>query len=374
MIKELFPLRIASGKRFCNRHQERDRLKKSIQQKSPVVLISPRRYGKTSLSNKVVEELKYPFCSIDLLTAYDDNSICYTIIKGVSELISQIMPINMKTVKLVESCFHGVKAVLRYKELELEFTSSIEKTDPVRQVLEALKGLDKLANKLDKTVVVFIDEFQNVIETPKGEAIQGSIRHVAQSAKNIAFLFSGSSRHMLLQAFDNSEYPLYMMCEKLFLDRIDSDHYYSYIQEASMMQWNEKIRKEIIQRILDLTENHPFYVNFLCNTLWRKNDLPAHSHLVDETWHDCLLMEERRLITELESLTVNQRVLLKAISHANDLKEPTAASFLSPIGLSSGTATQVIKSLLKKDMIFVDNKNSMRVLDPLMKYMLLNAS
>src|SRR5262249_37674363 len=145
LMTELFPLRIATGKRFCNREKEKSLLKECILQKRPTVLISPRRYGKSSLAHKVVDELKYPFCSIDLLTAYDDNSICISIIKGVSELISLVMPINMKTIKLIEKCFQGVRAMIRYKVIELEFTSPIEKVDTTRQVLETLKGLENLA-------------------------------------------------------------------------------------------------------------------------------------------------------------------------------------------------------------------------------------
>ena len=163
MSEELFPLRVVTGKRFCNRQKEKKLLKEFIKQKRPAVLISPRRYGKSSLAHESVEELKYPFCMIDFLTAYNDDSLCTSIIQGVSELISEIMPINMKTISILEKYFHGLTAAIRYKFITLEFTSPVEKLDPVRQVLEMLRGLEKLAKKLNKTVVVFIDEFQHAM-------------------------------------------------------------------------------------------------------------------------------------------------------------------------------------------------------------------
>ena len=52
---ELFPLRVAVD-RFCNRVEERQTLKRNIAEKRPTVLISPRRYGKSSLAHKVVHE------------------------------------------------------------------------------------------------------------------------------------------------------------------------------------------------------------------------------------------------------------------------------------------------------------------------------
>jgi len=368
---ELFPLRVAKGKRFCNRELEKKFLKDCIEQKKPTVLISPRRYGKTSLANKVVDDLKRPFCSVDFLTTYDDLSICHSIVKGVSELISQIMPINMKTVSLIEKCFRGVKAAIRYKSIELEFSAPLEKIDPIQQVLETLNGLEKLGEKLNKSVVIFIDEFQRILETPKGDAIQGMIRHVAQSTAHIAFLFSGSSRHMLSQIFDDSNMPLYMMCEKFYLGRIASPHYMHYIQEAALIKWKTKISENIIERILKLTENHPFYVNYLCNQLWQKSTLPTEEGEVDTAWEECFLSEERRFVTELEQLTINQRLLLKEVANTPNLLEPTSTTFLSKIALSSGTVIPILKTLSNKDLIFIDDQKVTRVLDPLLKYMLI---
>src|SRR3990167_346265 len=85
MQNELFPLKVMTGSRFCNREKEKSFLKLCIEQKNPVVLISTRRYGKTRLASKIVDELEYPFCSIDFLTAYDDASICQCIIGSISE-------------------------------------------------------------------------------------------------------------------------------------------------------------------------------------------------------------------------------------------------------------------------------------------------
>jgi hypothetical protein len=371
-MADLFPLKIMTGKRFCNRTEEKHFLKNCIEQKRPVVLISPRRYGKTSLTTKVVEELHYPFCSIDFLTAYDDISICLSINKGIAELIAKIMPINMKTVKLIEQCFRGIRAAIRYKALELEYSAPMEKSDPVRQVLETLKGLENLAAKLKKTVVIFIDEFQNILEVPKGEAIQGSIKSVAQTAQHIGFIFSGSSRHLLSKAFDDPNLPLYMLCEKLHLERIDTAHYFTYIQDAAKITWGKTLPDIIIQRILDLTENHSFYVNYLCSKLWQAKAPPQDEATIDAAWHACLVTEQRRLIAELDQVTVKQRLLLKTIAHSPTLTEPTAAEFLNKLNLSSGTVVPALKKLTNKDMIFVDNKGITRVLDPLLKYMLLN--
>ena len=49
-----FPQGIASDSSFYNRDQERSDLKNSIQMHEHVVLVAPRRYGKTSLVMQVL--------------------------------------------------------------------------------------------------------------------------------------------------------------------------------------------------------------------------------------------------------------------------------------------------------------------------------
>lgn len=368
MNNELFPLRIVVGERFCGREQEKNLLKNLIIQKRPTVLISPRRYGKTSLVYKTIDELKYPYAVIDFLTSYDDASLCNSIVQAVSELIAKIMPVNMKAAKFIEKCIHGVKVAIGFKLFEIEFVSPAEKQDPIRQVLEVLKGLEKLAHKLNKTVVLFFDEFQRIIEIDKGQAIQGAIRNVAQIAKNVAFVFSGSSRHMLSQAFDDSGQPLYMMCEKIHLERIAVKDYIPYIQDAAVITWNKKLEQKNIEYIIELTERHPFYINYLCSKLW-KGKFPVKFDDIDNAWHECLLSEERRLIEELDKLTISQRQMIKEIANAFNLKEPTGIGFLTKLKMASGTATPILQALKKKDMIYVENGFT-KVLDPLLKYFL----
>ena len=371
MSTELFPLRIAAGKRFCNRKQERKLLAEYIKQARPTVLISPRRYGKTSLAYKVAKELQYPLCVIDLLTAYNDESICMAIIRAVSQLVSELMPINMKTVKLLEKCFSGVKVAMSSKLISLEFTAPLAKTEVVGEMLEVLQGLDKLAAKLDKVVIVFIDEFQRVLETEKGQAIQGSLRSVAQTTKNVAFLFSGSSRHMLSQAFDDSNQPLYMMCEKIFLERIAAADYVPYIQEAAKIKWGKELGEAEVAKIITLSQEHPFYVNFLCSTLWMLDNPPLSEAAVESGWQTCLFSEERRLVEELDKLTLNQRIVLKEIASSHGLREVTALPFLQQVSMASGTVIPIIKALKKRDMIYVDANKVTKVLDPLMQFFLL---
>ena len=62
---DLFPLSIASGEAFCNRVDETSRLVRCIENRRPVLLVSPRRYGKTSLALHAIQRNKLPYAHID---------------------------------------------------------------------------------------------------------------------------------------------------------------------------------------------------------------------------------------------------------------------------------------------------------------------
>ena len=57
-MKNWFPLGLAEGKAFCNRVKEREHLEYNITHSIHSLIVSPRRYGKTSLAHKVMTDIK----------------------------------------------------------------------------------------------------------------------------------------------------------------------------------------------------------------------------------------------------------------------------------------------------------------------------
>ena len=88
---DYFPITIASGDNFCNRKAEITLLKSYIERKWPTLLVSPRRYGKTSLALKTIQQMGLPYACIDLFSIVDEQDIEKAILKGVSKLIQQIL-------------------------------------------------------------------------------------------------------------------------------------------------------------------------------------------------------------------------------------------------------------------------------------------
>lgn len=374
--EDVFPSKLALNKNFCNRYAERLLLKNNILKCRHTVLVSPRRYGKSSLVHQVISELALPSASVDLFLAHNDLAITRRILQGVSEAISAIMPPSEKLLLKIQSFFSSFKVSLTAKFFSIEATHTGIVFDAVDNIFEALRSLAKLARDQNNKIIFFIDEFQDIAASENAKAIQGAIRHIAQETSDIVFVFSGSNRHLLLELFDDKSMPLYMLCDKLILERISSIEYHSHLQKLAQERWGQEISQHAFSQIMKHTETHTFYVNMLCHQLWQLNNLPDIEE-VNQAWDQCFELEKRRLVAELEKLTKNQQDLLKALA-LNPIKEPSGQEFVKYVGKAYSSIRQGIKSLTEKDMVYIVNKEDtglpmlkkgqIRVLDPLLAY------
>ena len=87
-----------SGNNFTDRIEETKRIKADFEHGINVILISPRRMGKTSLIKKVISEIDNPMLKIVYMDIYDCrseydfyNRFAETIMKSTGKQIDQIM-------------------------------------------------------------------------------------------------------------------------------------------------------------------------------------------------------------------------------------------------------------------------------------------
>lgn len=378
MNPDYFPSKLALGSQFCKRETEKNLLKENIAKCRHTTLLAPRRYGKSSLVLKVAEELQEHRAYVDLFLAHDDATVTKRILLGISQAISQILPTDQKYLKKLQALFSKFRVSLGAHGFNLEFSMDNGALDSVDRILMALQGLEKLAVSQKKRLIFFIDEFQDIKEARSSKSIQGAIRHVAQETTNITFIFSGSNRRLLLELFDDKSKPLYMLCDMLHLERMSSESYHPHIQKLAQKRWGKNLEKNIFDKIMLISELHPYYVNLLCHEIWKRGKPPQFEELLDD-WETCYVKHKERLISDLGKLTTKQQDVLKALA-LHPVKEPTGNEFVRTSKTPASSINQIIKSLTDKDMLYQVKKidarlpqfelNQIRVLDPLLAYAL----
>lgn len=207
---------------------------------------------------------------------------------------------------------------------------------------------------------------QEIGEVAEGKGIEGAIRHVAQQTKNLSFVFSGSNRHLLAKMFYDKARPLYKLCDRMILDRIDKKAYKAHISKYVSKKWNSSLDDEAFELIINLTDRHPFYVNSLCRRIFDGNSKrPPNAEEVNLLWCAIVNEERQELSREMSVLSYGQRKILIAIAHG-DKKAFTSKKFLQKVNLSGSSVSEAIKILEEGDYIEKLEDNTVRFIDPLL--------
>ena len=352
-IREYFPLAKAHGKAFCNRVEETHWLLDNIKACKHSLLIGPRRYGKSSLAEKAITLGSYPVTILNFNICSDENDIENLIRHGISNLIEKALGPIDKIIHLIKSSLTNFVPKLTMGTETTSFALELnptKKNSPALYVAEALTLMEKLLAKKNKRAVLVLDEFQMVGIIAEGSGVEAAIRNSAQDMKHLAIIFSGSFRGLLKSMFEDKNKPLYKLCRKLHLKRIGNEHYINHLNEAALLAWNKKLNSSVFQKIMSLSERHPYYVNYLCDIIWSQNSkLPTIQH-VENAWNMLLEEEKSDANVEISQLSMVQKKVLKYIANCSS-DNLSSASAVGIMGVGASSISAAISVLLAKDII-----------------------
>ena len=363
-----FPLGIAKGDAFCNRVLERKQLIGNIKKGQHTMVISPRRYGKSSLILYSLDESQFLHERVDLFVAVSAKTIEEQILNGVKNLLNKINSVPEQVVGVIKNTIKNLKSkwIVGTDGFKIELIPSQE-SDSISIITESLQMLENVLKKKEIQAVFFIDEFQEIGVLANSKGIEGAIRHVAQESENLRFIFSGSNRHILANMFDDRSRPLYNLCDRITIDRIKECDYVAYINAISKKTWAKYLDKSVFEEIFLLTERHPYYMNVLCDKIWSycENMLPTNSD-VAQLWQEYIFQEKSKTAKDLSSLNTSQKKLLIAISKGAT-RDLTSKATLHELDFSSSAITKSLRLLEEGDYINRNIDGEYFIVDPLIK-------
>ena len=368
---DLFPLGIATGAAHCNRTEERAELSRNIAAGTHTWLWGHRRTGKTSLIEQVLQDLaqtEIAATTVDLLVAYDAEDLEGRLRAAVEGVSARIAPQGQKASQKLAEAFRALSPEFSVGAMGLKIRLT-PPGPPTRGITEMLLGLDQAAGMVGRRVVLVLDEFQQLSQLSPRTAprsLEGAIRHAVERSGNVAYLFSGSQRHLLAGMFEDEERPLYRLCRKITLDRIAEEDYRAFIHRASETRWGQPVADDAIAQILRLTERHPYYVNALCARLWG-GDLPPGIESVEAHWSRIVDEDGRVAAGRLRRLPASQRAMLKAIAQSEDgVEHPGSHRFLSSLRLPASTGNHARGALEQEDLIHRRGNGRWTLVDPVL--------
>lgn len=352
---------IVSDENFAGRKNEIKELALDLTGKTNLIIFSPRRYGKTSLMFKVMDELRKQgiVCVyVDLYPAVTKekfaNILASAIAKAKAGKIDEI-------IHIIKELIPPIKLTIRPEDVEsgIELELSKGKEDIDANLTKLYDLPERVAIKMKKKLVVVFDEFQEITKLD-GQEIETNIRSKLQQHKNVSYVFMGSQRHLLDQMFNDKNRPLYRAGKPFNLGRLSEEEFSQFIKER-FKAGGITASKEVISQILQLTQCHPYYTQQLCHEIWNQC-ISKEAKSIEES--DILQAKEQVLKNQnyaytsmWDSTKGKQRALLHAMA-VSDEKGIFSTDFRQKYHLgASSTVARAVEYLEEKGFIEKDGND-----------------
>ena len=349
---------VVTDRNFADRTGEIKGLVRDLKDCEKIFLISPRRYGKTSLIMNVLEKLRKHGTYVIYIDIYKATSL-----HKLLELYTREIALAVET--KLERAVHFIRDVLpglRPKvTIGAEGNTSIG-IDYVINKQDVLKFLDevydlpqKLALKKKKKFVIAFDEFQEIVNFD-GESIEKSMRASFQHQRDVGYLFAGSKKHLINDMIYNKNRAFYKIGKVINLNKLPKEEFRKFLQEK-FSNTGFVLEKGTVDKVLRLVENYPYNAQLLCHKLWDVNLDKKKINISDvETALGKILSEETPFYLSLwDSLTLHQRNILEAIANFGGEKI-FSHEFVNASGIKPGSTLQTsVKLLIKKGIIEKNN-------------------
>lgn len=355
-----------AGDNFTDRSKETQRLIMDFENGLNVILISPRRMGKTSLVKKVQQSVDKELIHTVYMDIYDCRSE-YDFYNRFAEAILK------QTSNKIEVFWERVKSFLTRLTPKVsfnvdpssDFSVSLGITPKEYSPEEILQLPELIAKQMGKHIVVCIDEFQQVAEWQDSLQIQKRMRGVWQHQEHVSYCLFGSKQHMMNKLFQNKKMPFYQFGEPNYLQPISTEDWIPFIQKK-FVERGLIISEQHIRKICDTVDNQSSYVQQLAWNVMINTTHEVSESSIKNGIEDLLTQCTPLFMEQISSLTSYQMNFLRAIL-AGQHNQFTSQKVLSNYQLGTkSNISRIQEVLLEKDFI-ISTPDGVYLSDPVME-------
>jgi len=359
--------KIAERGEFTDREKEVEKLKNNFISLTNTTLLSPRRWGKTSLVKKVAQQVMAEYkhikvAFVDVFNVRDEKEFYFALVKSVFEATATKWEEMAENAKQYLSHF---TPKISFSNNSSEISFGLEWNEMKKNVDDMLNLAEQIAMKKKIRIIVCVDEFQTISEFEDPLAFQRKLRSNWQKHSHVGYCIYGSKRHMLLDIFANPSMPFYKFGDLMFLKKIETSVWQDFIVKR-FRETKKKISRENAKLIAVLVENHPYYVQQLAQQSWLMCEKECTEADIRNAWQNIIDQLSLLFIKIYESLSTLQHQLLKAILAGE--KQLSSQHTLTKYNLgTSAVISRLRKSLLEREIIDITTKNEIEMQDPMFK-------
>ena len=330
---------------FTDRNNELKEVQLSLNSANHLVLISPRRFGKSSLVAKAVKATGRPCISLNMQNMLSVEDFASKILREIFRLYP------MEKIRHLMTHFRIIPTVSTNPVTNV-IDVSFQPVVNSMVLLEDALGLMEKVSTAEKKLIVVLDEFQEIMNIRKG--LDKQLRSIMQEQENLNYILLGSQESMMTEIFERKKAPFYHFGKMMRLDKIPYDDFWGYI--SSRLPLEDDAQKDLITKeILSFTNLHPYYTQQLSAQVW---EMLSYDKLVEDVVSEAISKIIRTHDLDFERLWLNfnrtdRSVLLDICKGINPMQNRLMAS---------STSYSAIKRLMKSG--YVIRVNYYEIEDP----------
>ncbi|MDR0829533.1 MAG: ATP-binding protein [Prevotellaceae bacterium] len=354
---------IVKGDNFYDRTDECSRIVQTLLGGNNLVLYAPRRFGKTSLVFKAIEQLEnqgFICVYFDFMPVFSAESFFRLYSKALSAKQSNLQ----KFAQIFTSVIKSIRPIIKFGQDGMpEFSVDFANTVIDETVISQLLGLpEKIADE-NHRVLVFFDEFQEV-EKLGNINFEGLLRSKIQQQQNVNYLFFGSKTHLLQEMFNSKKRAFYNAASQMTISYLPENETIEYLQQK-LSKDNINIDNATAKYLISVAANIPHYIQLLAAEVWQYavNHIDTITlEIINECAERVLALKSDFYMELFDRQSASKKQLLQTL--VIEGKNIFSATYIKRHNLPSiGTLQRAVKGLINDGIIEKIN-DSYFVADP----------
>jgi hypothetical protein len=355
--------RKAVGESFTDREKETARLVSNFKNRVNTILISPRRWGKSSLVKKAGDLSE----SDDLKVIYIDAFSLRDTEEFYTALATEVIK---RTSGTIESWAGFVKRFLTRLTPKISFGTdpvnsfelSFEMDSIEKNYAEILDLPEKIAQDKGIRLIICIDEFQDTASFSESSLFHKRLRSAWQNHQHVTYCIYGSKQHMMSSLFEKQSMPFYKFGENIHLAKISLSDWILFITQQ-FEKTGKTISDELAQKIASTVKCHSYYVQQLSHLVWQRTIESVDENILTSALNDLLDQNNMLYQRETERLSETQFNFMKALASGVSYGF-SKKGFIQKYKIgTSANVSKIKKALVDKEFIEVTGKSA-SFLDP----------
>lgn len=331
---------IVDGDFFTDRKKECDYVTRFLAGENHLVLISARRFGKSSLIAKAVKETGRKSIMINMQNVTSVQNFACRIMSALLKLYP------LERLKHFMTHFRFVPTIstnIATGSVDVSFMPNVNQAVLLEDAMDMLEHVSSEENRL----IVVLDEFQDILSISKG--FDKQLRSIMQLQKNVNYVFLGSQESMMEGIFEKKKSPFYHFGQLMRLNKIPYEDFYAYVAQ--------RLPQDVAKEVLAFTNCHPFYTQQLAYHVWDMLHYEnVTENLLEETIERLVNLHDLDFERLWMTLTRQEKRIMQTLSEGKgsylfrDHSTPTSTTF------------SALKKLIQKG--FVIRTSSYEIEDP----------